>query len=53
MGFGFINVLVIFQVLMNDVFYDFFGLGVDVYLDDVLIYLAIREEYLVKFRTVF
>lgn len=52
MGFGLINALATFQALMNDVFHDLLGLGVDVYLDDVLIYLATREEHLVKFRTV-
>jgi hypothetical protein len=38
MLFGFINVLEIFQYIINDIFQDFLDIFLIIYLDDMLIY---------------
>ncbi len=45
MLFGFINISVIFQKMINEVFKEYLDIFVTIYLDDILIYLDIFEEY--------
>ena len=42
---GFINALATFQVMINHIFHDLLDNGVLVYIDDILIYIEIIEEY--------
>ena len=42
---GFINMLISFQVIINYILYDLLNNGTLVYIDNILIYIKIIEEY--------
>lgn len=46
MFFGVINGLVIFQCFINDMLLNYFDVFCLVYIDDILIYLNLEEEYI-------
>lgn len=52
MSFGMTNAPATFQTLMNVVFADLLGKGVVVYLDDIFVYSASRQEHLEQLRQV-
>jgi hypothetical protein len=45
MSFNFINILVSFQALINDIFREYLDIFVVVYLDDILIYLINKKNH--------
>lgn len=52
MGFGLCNAPATFQRMMNEIFYDLLGKGVEIYLDDIMIYTETREEHIRIIREV-
>ena len=52
MLFKFINILIIFQIIMNNLFYLFLNKFYIVYFDDILIYLNIFKNYVKYFEIV-
>ena len=46
MSFGLINTPIIWQVFINNVLREYLNIFIIIYLDDILVYSGIEEEYM-------